>query len=350
MTKARKPSIDATRHYTPSLLDRFTGWVDRLSIPGWLFYGGFAAVLIALQVLIQWNGTVGEVFGFPVVYLATIPYVLGLMHHLDTVAAASLARIRPLMTVDDRQYDRLLYQLTTLPARQTALAAALGAAFSITTLNWVPHTVKVHELHFAETALSLHFNHGLTLLIGGILGVLVYHTLHQLRVVQDVYDRCSSIDLYKLRPIYAFSTLSAQTAVSIALIIYAWYAFAPLLFDIGVAGLVLVTGFSLLTFILPLLTARRLLIEEKYRQLGLNGERQRRAVTELHRRVDAGEMSDMDALNKTMASLELEHTILYRISTWPWERDTLRAVTAALFFPVVVWLTQWVLERVLGGG
>jgi hypothetical protein len=58
----------------------------------------------------------------------------------------------------------------------------------------------------------------------------------------------------------------------------------------------------------------------------------------------------MDALHKTMMSLELEHTILFRVSTWPWERDTLRAFTAALFFPVMVWLTQWVLGRLLAGG
>lgn len=350
MTPARTSSaLNAARPYAPSPFDRFKSWVERLSTPTWVFYASFAVVLVALQVLIQWNGAVGEVFAFPIVYIVTIPYVLGLMHHLDTVAAQSLVRIRPLMTVDGAEYDRLLYQLTTLPARTTVLAALFGVAFSLTTLNWIPHPVKVAELHFAETALSLSFNHGLTLLIGGILGVLYYHTLHQLRVVQRVFALCSRLDLYRLRPIYAFSTLSAQTAVGVVLVIYVWYICAPLLFNIGIAGLMLVTGFSLLIFVVPLLTARRLLIEEKYRCLGENGERQRRTVEELHRRIDSGSVSDMDSLHKTMASLELEYMTLFRISTWPWERDTLRAVTAALFFPMMVWLTQFVLTRVLGG-
>jgi hypothetical protein len=55
----------------------------------------------------------------------------------------------------------------------------------------------------------------------------------------------------------------------------------------------------------------------------------------------------MDNLNKTMASLELEHAALERTSTWPWRPETLRNLAAALFFPVMVWLTQWVLQRVL---
>ena len=57
----------------------------------------------------------------------------------------------------------------------------------------------------------------------------------------------------------------------------------------------------------------------------------------------------MDNLNKAMASLEIEYTAIKRISTWPWNPETPRLVLAALLFPVVVWLTQWVLQHVLGG-
>jgi hypothetical protein len=81
--------------------------------------------------------------------------------------------------------------------------------------------------------------------------------------------------------------------------------------------------------------------------LSENGERQRIIIAELHRRVDSGDLGEMDDLSKTLTSLELERTTLERISTWPWKPETPRAVIAALLFPVVVWLLQWVLERVL---
>jgi len=341
-------AANSTRPYTPSWFDRFTDWVEHLSIPVGLFYVGFAAILAGIQLVIQWNGSVGTVYTFPLVYILTIAYCMALMHYLDKVAAQALVRFRPLVSMSDPEYDTLLYRLTTLPARPALLAGLMGALFGISTLNWIPVQMKTQELHFADTALSLHFNHGLSLFIWGIIGVLFYHTVHQLRIVQQIYSRHSRIDLYTLGPVYAFSTLSAWTAIGIALIIYVWYGFAPPLFEFGLSGLVFFTGFSLLTFALPLQSARRLLVEEKDRQLIENGERQRTAVVELHRRVDAQELADMDNLNKTMASLELEHATLDRISTWPWKPETVRAVAAALFFPVVVWLMQWLLQRVLG--
>ncbi len=330
--------------YAPSWFDRFTDWVDALTIPAALFYAVFAAILVIIQIATQWNG---GVYAFPLVYIIAIPYALALMHHLDQVAAQSLARFRPLLSISDAEYDDLLYRLTTLPTRPTLLAVALGALNGISVLSWIPYPLKISELHFAATALSINFNHAISLVIWAIMGVLLYHTLHQLRVVQQIYKRCSGINLYKLGPLYAFSSLSARTAVGIALIVYLWYLCAPLLFNIGIAGLIFFTVLSLLTFVLPLEGARRLLVEAKDQQMSENGERQRIALTELHHRVDSGEMVDMDNLNKTISSLELEHTVLDRISTWPWKPETLRGVAAALFFPVIVWLTQWVLQRLL---
>ncbi len=201
--------------------------------------------------------------------------------------------------------------------------------------------------HFTNTALSIQFNHALAPLIWGGLGIVLYHTLHQLRVVQQIYRRVTSINLYKLRPLYAFSTLSAQTAIGIGFIYYLWYLLVPMLFEIGISGFALFTVISLLTFARPLWGAHQLLVDEKDAKLGENGDRQRSAIAELHRRVDSGELTDIDSLHKTMASLELEHLTIDRISTWPWRQDTLRVVTAALFFPVIVWLMQRLLDRML---
>jgi hypothetical protein len=187
----------------------------------------------------------------------------------------------------------------------------------------------------------------MTLMIWAVVAVLVYHTVHQLRVVEEIYKRHTRIDLYTLRPLYRFSYLSAQTAVGISLIVYCWYLAAPTLFSVGFSGFLTFTLFSLLTFAWPLWGAHRLLEDEKDRMISANGERQRRAAAELHQRVDAGNTNDMDNLHKTLASLELEYTTLDRISTWPWRPETLRAVAAALLFPVIVWLTQWILQRIL---
>jgi hypothetical protein len=347
------PTVEITRlprPYAPGWFDRFTDWVDSLKMPSWFFYLALAVILGGVQLLIQWDGK-SPVYPFPLLYIVTIPYNLALSHYLDRVAAQALERFRPLLKVSTAEYYDLLYRLTTLPSRPTLVATFIGALYGIWTLDWVPHESKFLDLHFANTPLSVNLNHGLALPLWAVIGVLAYHTLHQLRIVQQIYNHCSGIDLFALRPLYAFSTLSARTAVGITFISYLWNLVAPSLSisSSSVFHLILLTALALVTFILPLWGAHRVLGDEKDRLLNENGERLRLAVAELHHRVDVGEMVDMDNLNKTLASLELEHATLERISTWPWKPETAQVVAAALLFPVIVWLMQWVLQKMLGG-
>ena len=37
-----------------------------------------------------------------------------------------------------------------------------------------------------------------------------------------------------------------------------------------------------------------------------------------------------------------------RVSTWPWQQETLRWVIGALMFPIVLFVAQFVIGRLLG--
>jgi hypothetical protein len=347
------PSAAAfTRPYAPSWFDRLTDWVDRLPFPAPVFYLGLALVLAVVQIIVQSVDTTDptHLHAFPLAYILTIPYLLGMLHFLDRTASDAMERFRPVLIIGDPEYADLHYRLTTLPARPTLLATLLGTLIGLFVLVWIPHSNQVNEFQFVDTALSLNFNHALGLVIGALFGIEVYHTIHQLRIVQDIYNHCKIINLYALRPLYALSALSTRSAFSIIFISYLWYVLAPMLFEISVAVFVFFTCYAFLVFMLPMRGIHRLLVAEKDRKLGENGEWQRSTALEVHRRLEKSDYGDMDALNKAMASLELEHTALERISTWPWQPGTIRTVIAALLFPVVVWLMQWVLERLLAGG
>ncbi len=336
--------------YAPSWFDRFTAWVDGLSVPASVFYAGLALGLVGVQLAIQWVGA-GAIRLFPILYIVTIVYDLAVMHHLDIVAAQALARFRPVIAVTDAEYDDLHYRLTTLPSRPVLVATVLGVVYGLLVNATLPDEVKIRDFQFAATPLSFHFNHLMSLPIWAVVFVVLYHTGHQLRIVQQIYSRCTSVDLYVLHPLYAFSSLSAQTAIGIVFIAYTYLAAAPHAFSVAnmstFVPLLLMTAFSMVTFVYPLLGAHRLLTDERNRRLAHNGELQRAAVGELHRRIEQQDLTDMDGLNKALASLDLERSNLANISTWPWQAETFRAVLAALFFPVVVWLTQWILLRVL---
>ena len=78
------------------------------------------------------------------------------------------------------------------------------------------------------------------------------------------------------------------------------------------------------------------------------GRRMDSGVAELHRRMDRNELARMDDLNKALASLEIERAALERVPTWPWERDTLRSLMAAIVIPLLIWTIQALLQRYLG--
>ena len=69
------------------------------------------------------------------------------------------------------------------------------------------------------------------------------------------------------------------------------------------------------TFVLPLLGMHRCMVEEKGR---LESEANRcleATIAERHRRLDAGELTEIDGLNSAMESLEIERNVLAKIPT-----------------------------------
>lgn len=337
--------------YAPSWYDRLTDWIDSLSIPTIGFYAILAALLVLVHIAVRWDGTLNASHLFPLVHTITPVYILGVMHYLDRISKRALERFCPLLPSDAESYSVLEYRLTTLPASPTLIATLIGIGYGIFAVTRLPFVVRVQDLYLGDSSLAFHFDNTITLIISALAGVMVYHTFHQLRIVHRIYSLDLTIDLYELPPLYAFSALSAGTALSIAFAAFVWYQLAPELANIGstVISMVILAVFSLLTFVLPLWGAHRRLVKEKEQQMSRNGKRQREAFTELHDSMDTRELAHMDQLNKLLDSLELEHTILERISTWPWHKDTFRAVAAALFFPVIVWMLQWALGRFLGG-
>lgn len=68
-------------------------------------------------------------------------------------------------------------------------------------------------------------------------------------------------------------------------------------------------------------------------------------VARVHQRIDDGEVADADKLNMQLTSLATERAVLAKISTWPWETETLMGFVSALVLPVILWLLKYAAER-----
>lgn len=334
--------------YSPSWVDRFQDLVCSLPWAPWLTYAGAYLALVGTVTVLKWvDGAypMGTVFPFHLVLFGTGVAGLGLMHHLDTAAGRALDALRPALALDDGEVAALRRGLTTMPAAGAAGAAALGVAFAVfqRTVVMAPHLGPLKyanegALVYLETVLTLGFD-------WAVIGTFVYHGVRQLRLVDRVYRRHAVIDLFATGPIYAFSRFSAQNAVGVTAIGFAWIATYPQ--DVGasagrfmVAVVAAVVAFAVLTFLWPLWGAHLRLTKERERRVLATHAKIGSVTRRLHGDVDSGEYGSMDGLAKAITGLSAELALLEKTSTWPWQSSTLRGFLTAVLLPLLVWSGQ----------
>jgi hypothetical protein len=182
-------------------------------------------------------------------------------------------------------------------------------------------------------------------------GVLIYHTIRQLSLINQIYTKHTRINLYRMKPLYGFSDLSALTAGSLIILPYGFLLINEdvKLTDPVVLGLYLAfTGLALITFLLPQLGIHRLQQDEKDRLLDEAYQRYDSLVTDLHNLMDKRDFGDLATLNSAIGMVENEINTIKGISTWPWQPETVRWLFTALVLPLLMWLAQFLLGKVFG--
>ena len=224
---------------------------------------------------------------------------------LDDRAARALTTLRPALTVGDEEYRRLEYELTTLPAPPTLLASLAGVVFVVLVSELFGNPETIDAL--ASSPIAQRFVYLAYVGAWGIFGPFVYHTIRQLRMINVIYTRHTRVSPFRMGPLYAFSSLTAITAVSMTVTTYSWYFLnSGMLRDPVALGIALpITLVGLAAFVWPVLGIHRLLVGEKERLLDESSLRLEAALVELHDRVDRGDLEGMMDLNFAIASLEI---------------------------------------------
>jgi hypothetical protein len=338
--------------YPPSWVNHLNAWVARRRWPGWYFYVGLWLVLVIVQVAVLWlEGAYPIGFIFPAqLFIPTmLALFLGMIRFLDSRADAALTTLRPALTATELERSQLRYQLTTMPFWPTILASVVVVG-SLALLG-----VLSGETEASIEALSASpIAYTLLLTVYWIgwwcFGAFAYHTLHQLRLINRIYTEYTRINLFRVSPLYAFSSVTAVTAVTLAIATYGWTALNPenLSDPVSIAVIFLITLLALVSFAWPLLGARRLMARERGQMLDEVSSRLRDAFVDLHQRLDDEKLNEVDDLIKAISILETERDTLNGISTWPWQPETLRFLVSALLLPLLLWVIQYVVQLVLG--
>jgi hypothetical protein len=337
--------------YPPSWIDRLIDWVQRLPGHGWLFYLGVALVLVLARTIAAWSDgslPVGTLFPAHVVLAITGAYLLFVLHYLDDMAGAALSDFRPVLTVDDAGYERLRYEITTMPARPTLIWSLAGLVFGVAvpTLLLPESQLRAFKVFTSPAASVVDY---LLIVLGWMIGFIVlYHTIRQLGLVSRIYTQHTNVNIFDTGPLYGLSRVAAMTTIALLFITFSYVTLAAnwqfdnpvIALTVGVSMVV-----ALVTFVWPLFGAHRLLQQEKARWKGEVARQMEAVARELHHRVSTDDMHGMESIKDALESLIAERGVLDKVPTWPWEPETVRVVITALLLPVVLWIVTRVLER-----
>jgi len=340
------------RPYKPSLIDRFTDWVENLQVRGWFFYVGFGLGLILVQALFLWlDGglDVAEEL-LPVIIFNGLltPFVLALIHHLDLQAVTALKTMRPALEMAEPEYDEFQYKLSNMPSGAALIAGLIMLVLVILMEQVSTLPVRysaLEQLHIFVVVFQIVDKSSAFLL-----GVILYHTVRQLRMVNAINSKYTRISLFNLGPLQAFSKLTASTAVGLVAGIYGWMLINPdLLADPVSLGFVgLFTILAIAVFVWPLFGTHRLMEMEKARMLHELDLHFEAAFSKFDQRLRDDDNAAIERLNGTITSLEIQHRRIAAIPTWPWRPETARFALGAIALPLILTILQLLAAQAFG--
>jgi hypothetical protein len=249
--------------------------------------------------------------------------------------------------LNEADFAHLSYKLQTVPARFGLMASMVGVAFVVVSILSDPTEFGIFPRSSVRTIV---FVCGTFLFAGAVLFIFIFHTVRQLHLVNQMYRLATRINLFNLKALYAFSALTARSGLG--LIFFAYFAFvgsAANLPDILnplaliLFGMWLGTGIA--AFLLPLQGIHRRLVAEKERKISEVNSRFTMVIEKLHQNIEAEHFDKIADINQALTSLIVEREQLEKISTWPWEKGTLRGFLTAIAVPIFLWLLTRLLER-----
>jgi len=351
MTAHAKKFIHEVREtpYRPSWIDRLIEWINHLPIPVWLFYTLgilFVAFLINIGFWIDGSLPFGSIDVENTIFSILVFYWLALYQYLSRVGSKSLQVFSQLLEAGNVELARVDYELTTLPRWLGWLAVPAGIGLGVLSIfsdpqpygDFVPQSIVVYMIDIV--------------LMGFLVSTficLIIRSIRQLKKVDRLHERATNINLLKLGPVHAFSSLTAQTGIGFILLLIISYFLDPTALG-NALDIFLYSTVSLLAiaaFVIPIMGMRETLKKEKERALNKTVDLLQMTTENLHNTINQGDYENLEGMENAINALIRERELLEKVSTWPWNPATIRSFSSALLLPIFLWLVTQLLDRVI---
>jgi hypothetical protein len=336
--------------YPASWFNRYLDWVDQLPIPLWLYYLLLyiaAATLLHLPIRLAGVRPFGQFTVERVIGGFWPVFESGNVHYLDRVGKAQMAKFRPHLASDE-VFEDLNYRIQKMPARPVyllTLLLAIGVIF-----------VAV----FDRGSISPDGSSGIALIASMIIlfveyttsPVYLYHAFHQLGVVRKAYEMSGAFSLFNLGSLRSLSVISARTGIALFLLFALNYVQNIVLGGSStlIAGTIVGAMFvsiAILVFVLPLLDIHERIQTRKDDAQTENGKIIEASVADFQSQLAAKNLKETEDLHEGLTGLFRLRDEIEKISPWPWEAGTLRGFLSAILLPVVLFVIQQVISRLL---
>jgi hypothetical protein len=352
MTSDSRAGLRETERSRAGIIDRLLDGIEQLPIPYLVFcliVFVIGVVLLPLAMVLRTPALSWSIDLDSILSSYVMAYSLGLMLYVRRSARQSLAAFAPVLDLDDAAYQRLQTNLIRTPT-----VPALLTGVSVVATSLLANYLLVSEgIRLAlSTPVGLITMLVLVCLTYGVVGILIYDLIRKLWLISRIYTLGGKFDLFNRRTLYAFSGLTARILAGWLILSYPnallaagnWRSPAWL----TVTGLTLAV--ILIAFAYTLLHIHQRIRAEKERLLLEVRSRLHQSFTRLHERMDRDTLQDVAQLKVLMDSLVVERDVLTKISTWPWQGETLASFSSVVLLPIGLWLIQTVIKQLLGTG
>lgn len=333
-------------------------WVDRLAlriarsgVPEPVVYSSGALGLYALMTLSQWSAgsyPVGSLSGIEAVMVGAIAFLPWMIGAINRSAVVALDRVRPLLGMGDEAFAELKHRVVDTPGWLDLGVAAIWVVALLVRLLVDPTVARTIDVD-GEGPGALF---GILILVLFVLVASAYvvKVAHLALWLRRLSSAEMTVSLWELGPLHGLSILTARMALGIVASVLALFlARRDSLSDpAAIAAVLSGSAIAAAVFVLPLLRIHDRLVAEKGHLRAAGARTMEEAVIGLHRAIEAGDLASMDAHYKAVAAVEIELRTISAIPTWPWLPDTFRWVAGALMFPIVLFVVQWLIGRMLG--
>jgi hypothetical protein len=322
-------------------------WLERTGLP-WsraVVALGLALVLLLVSVEYLTHGVLLHPFESEFLeHLeepAVILYTVLAYRFLERLGQDAIEAFRPLLAQERVDFDQLLARVSPLDRRREWLAVGIGVVAGLSLnrpWNWGPsYWWKLWGVL-------------VTVLVFGLIGGIVYHSLAESRLVSVLHLQPLHIDIFDpmpLEPVARFSlgiTLTYLGGVTMSVLFNPDPQELLRIESIVIYGSVILV--AVLVFFLGMVSTHRVMAEAKERELAIVRRNLSAAYGEWKERHANGQTRDMEALSHAItAGLAYERRI-EEAPEWPYTTATLRNLAVSILLPVLAWIAQVIVEFV----